>query len=319
MNPHVDSAAVATLEELRRLTVRLGGADRAVTFHPPTYESIVKGLFEQRDRVSRERILVTGELVQLVDLDDVPVLAETAAPIMDSPEALGEILATRERLYRWLLELGRVLAICPACGSHRELDLAFYSAALGLPPWRVTDGDHIAVPALAQPEPPPALLIRPYEERTVRARKRAPRPALPPLAARIDFILPGARAGIAVPGDAVTGTIGDVDHAREIEAWRAWAPPRLEQPRERHHWRADHPGFRAELRLAVAIVELRDEIGALIEPSPEAIEKLFLADVHFLDLVYTATHDLVFETPPPGEEPRCTVHCTCGQAYLPVR
>jgi len=62
-----------------------------------------------------------------------------------------------------------------------------------------------------------------------------------------------------------------------------------------------------------------DKLTKTIELTPEAVEQMFLANVQCLDARYTAAHDLPVETPLCGEEPRCTVHCSCGHAYLPVR
>ena len=58
--------------------------------------------------------------------------------------------------------------------------------------------------------------------------------------------------------------------------------------------------------------------GASLAVSPETIERMFLADIQLLDVLYTATHDLLVETIP-GGEPQCALHGECGQAFLPVR
>ena len=319
MNPYVANAAVEELEKLCKLEVQFAGVRRAVALHPPPYGAVVRTLMEPEGREQNARLLLAGELIQILDVDGEPVFSpEAALAIVDDTPALTAILDARARLNAFCMEQGRVLAICPACGRGQELDLAFYVAHLGMGPWKVTDGRFIAPPTLAWPAALPAPLTRPYAEPVLPIRMLARRPPAPPRAARIDFVLPAARLGLAESGDALTGTLGDVDHAREIEAWRTWAPPTLEQPAERTYWHPDRPGFRAAIRLAVALGELRAEDSAPIEPTPEAIEKLFLADVDFLDLVYTATHDLEVETPP-GDEPPCTIHCSCGQAYLPVR
>lgn len=307
------------LDDLRRLTVRLGGTDRNVTLHPPTYDGVVRTLMEPADRDPRARLLLMGELVQILDLDGEPVGAKSAESIVDDPVALDAILAARTRLYAWLLEQGRAIAICPTCSAGTELDLAFYVSTLGMPPWTIADGQFIAAPTLAWPAPLPPPLGRLTGDYVLPIRITASRPPSPPRAARIDFALPSARVGLAEPGDAMAGTLEDVDHAREIEAWRRWLPAGVKQPTEHIHWHHDQPNFRAALRLAVALVDLHDSEGHPIEPTPEAIEQLFLADVQFLDLLYTATHDLPVEVPAPGELPRCTVRCANGHEYLPVR
>jgi hypothetical protein len=303
-----------TLETLRHLRVRIAGQERAITIHPPSYDSVVRGLIEPEGRVSRERGLVMAELVQILDVDGEPVLPDTADPILDDASALETIRRARERLYAFAVEQGRVFAICPACKSRKELDLEFYATTLGLPPPRVIDGPFIAAPGLALPRIAPPPILRPYEERDVAMRTIAPRPTTPPRAERIEIAVPSARLGISQPGDAVTATVGDIDQRREVDGWRRWASPRMDQPTRRIHYEAGHPGFRAMLRLAVALVELRTADGQHVEPTPESVANLYLADVQFLDLIYAATHDL-----PVGQEPRCTIHCGCGQAYLPVR
>jgi hypothetical protein len=302
-----------TLETLRHLHVQIAGQHRAITLHLPGYDSIVRGLLEPEERVTRERGLVMAELVQILDVDGEPVLPSTADPILDDAAALATILSAREALYAFAVDHGRVFAVCPACRSRTELDLAFYATTLELSPPRVTDGPFIAAPRLALPRIAPPPITRPYEERHVAVRTLAPRPPAPPRAARIDVALPSARLGITQPGDAVSATLGDIDQAREIDAWRRWASPRMDPPTERIHYEPGHPGFRALLRLAVALVELRTEDGS-VEPTPESVANMYLADVQFLDLIYTATHDLPVES-----QPRCTIHCACGQAYLPVR
>ena len=250
--------------------------------------------------------------MQTIALDGTPIWTEQADLIIDDPSALAAVVAVRERVYEFLAEQGRAVAVCPTCAGTVELDLAFYAVALRLPSWRVTDGAFLAVPGLAHPEPPEPPILRPTQERPVAARGIALRPPRPPRAARIDFVLPSARTGLADADDAVAGSLADIEPGREAEAWRTWAPPDRDQPDERMYWAPSRAGFRAVLRLSVAVRSLRDSRSGPIEPTPGSVEHLFLADLQFLDALYTATHELPVETPADGGEPRGTVHCDCG-------
>lgn len=319
MNIHIDAGLALRLDELRRLCIQLGGVAHAITLYPPRYEQVVDLVMDPHNRARNPRAVSRAELVQIVDMDEKPIYLEQADRIVNDPKAFRTILAARELMYAWILEQGHILAACPACGKTQEIDLAFFAVALRLPPWRVTDGEFIATPRLSDPEPPEPPLTRPYEERLVALRGLAPRPPAPPKAAHIDFILPSARTGLAEPDDALMGTIGDVLPDHEAKAWRTWAQPDREQPDERFHWRANQAGFRAALRLSVGLLDLRDGEGNLIDTTPEFVERMFLADVQFLDVLYTATHELAVETPPSGAEPRCTLRCACSQHFLPVR
>jgi hypothetical protein len=49
------------------------------------------------------------------------------------------------------------------------------------------------------------------------------------------------------------------------------------------------------------------------------VEQLLFVDLQFLDVLYTATHDLPVEPPADVREPSGTVHCPSGHPFLPVR
>jgi hypothetical protein len=322
MSRHIDEPAKQALESLRRFTTSIAGSERQVVLYPPSYDAVVRGLIERQgldldilaagELVPRERVLIMGELIQILEVDGQSTYPDNADPILDDRAGLEAILQQRECLYRFLVDQGRIYTVCPRCGVTTELDLAFYARVLALP-IRLTDRSVIALPALAEPPVAPPPLTRPYEERMALPRRSAARPTTVPRATRIDFVVPSARVGISDLDDVVTGTIGDIEQAREIEAWRRWAPPRMKHPSDQTYYSPDHPGFRASLRLAVALAELRTEDARVVEPTPATIANMYLADVQFLDLLHTATHDLAVETP------SATIHCGCGQAYLPVR
>ena len=314
-----DPAATARLDALRQFSVYLADAQHRVGVDPPRCAAVAGLIVPPAQRIHHERALLRGELVQTIALDGTPIWAEQADLIIDDPSALAAVVAVRERVYGFLVEQGRAVAVCPTCAGTVDLDLAFYAVALRLPSWRVTDGAFLAVPGLAHPEPPEPPILRPTQERPVAARGIAPRPPRPPRAARIDFVLPSARTGLADADDAVAGSLADIEPGREAEAWRTWAPPDRDQPDERMYWAPSRAGFRAVLRLSVAVTSLRDSRSGPIEPTPGSVEHLFLADLQFLDALYTATHELPVETPANGGEPRGTVHCAAGHAFLPVR
>lgn len=309
----------ACLDNLRRTRISLAGAERRITLDPPRCADVAGLVVDPPRRPGHERALVRGELVQTVELDGAPIWAEYADLIIDDPVALPVVIAARDRLYAFLVEQGRAFAVCPSCAADVELDLAFYAVALRLPPWQVTDGLFLAVPRLALPEPPAPPILCPSEERPVVVRGIAPRPLSPLRAQRIDFLLPSGRAGLAGPDDAVAGSLGDIEPAMEAAAWRTWAPPLQDQPAERMYWAPTRAGFRAMLRISVALTSLRDARSRPISPTPESVEQLFFADLQFLDLLYTATHDLLVELPADGREPSGIVHCLSGHPFLPVR
>jgi hypothetical protein len=156
-----------------------------------------------------------------------------------------------------------------------------------------------------------------YESSTANAPSRCgglpPRPDHLARAARIDFELPSARCGVADPGDAISGTLGDIDYEAERDAWRTYGPVGHRQPVDRVHGTYDEAWFRAALRLTVATRELRSGSAKPLALEPSSFTWLWLADVQFLDALYTATHDL------PVQSDAGLVRCGNGHAFLPVR
>jgi hypothetical protein len=151
--------------------VHLSGAPHRVVLHPPRCADVAGLIVDPPRRAGHERALLRGELVQTVDLDDKPIWADQADLIIDDPAALAAVLAARERMYAFLVEQGRAVAVCPVCAAEVELDLAFYAVAVHLPRWPVVDGPFLALPRLAHPEPPD---LHPALERPVAARGIAP-------------------------------------------------------------------------------------------------------------------------------------------------
>jgi hypothetical protein len=289
-----------------------------IRLRPPRYEQVVRLINPERYAANPRQFLIM-ELDEIISDDGDPEASPDPEAVVDDPATLAGVLRQRAELYESMLEQGRVEAVCPRCATPTELDLAFYVLALRLPPWRAVDGAAIATPALADPEPPAPSALRPYDEPPVALRGVAPRPREIPRAARLDFVLPSARAGLTSASDPVRGTLGDVDGDREAAAWRQWAPAGRVQPAGRNYRRRDQPGFRAALRLSVAIQSLSTENGEPIESTVDNLERLFLCDVQFVDVLYTATHALPVETPSDGSRPRAAIACQCGEFFLPIR
>jgi hypothetical protein len=110
------------------------------------------------------------------------------------------------------------------------------------------------------------------------------------------------------------GVFRDIDSepgiALEAAAWKRWAPVGQTPPEDRAHWRYRSPGFRATLRLTVALRSL-DAEEAL---TPERIEALSIVDHLFLDAAYFLTH---YADQPSAEA--MVVTCEgCGGTYLPL-
>ena len=122
---------------------------------------------------------------------------------------------------------------------------------------------------------------------------------------------------LAISPEAHEAVLRDVDddteQGLELEAaaWRRWAPTGVTPPAERSHWRYRSPGFRAIVRLTVALRALDGDTAL----TPERIEALSLADFLFLDAAYFLTH---YADQPTSEALVLTCEA-CGGRYLPLR
>jgi hypothetical protein len=93
---------------------------------------------------------------------------------------------------------------------------------------------------------------------------------------------------------------------REAAAWTTWTSSSLKPAEDREDWTAESPGFRALLRMAVAIE------GPL---SPETFERLPVIDGHCLDSTCCRTHNVEI-----AETRLSTAQCAlCGTVFLLVR
>jgi hypothetical protein len=255
----------------------------------------------------------TGELTQLIEsYDEAPPEREQIEAIARDPAALGAVLDARDALYIREVERGLVRVRCSVCKqADVELGLLFYGLALHLPPWRFFDEDRLlSVPWLAGLWPdgarPPGLM------RT----------------SRLGFVLPSVGYGQA---GAHTGRLCDLPpdgpYDQEIAAFKQWEineahydalmeahPERAEEIEdelyERYHRRYNDPGFRATVRLCLAL-----ELDGIGGADPDLIESMPMADFLFLDLLYHITHHVALSAPD-----RALVPCLqCGARFLAVR
>lgn len=284
----------------------LGGRERAFTLLVPEAGALLRLVFEPASRQAPSLVegALVGELMHLLDtLEGRPLEVADAEAIARDPHALGAVFALRNRLCAHLLECGRAFAQCPHCHAwEAELDLLYYTLALHPPAWELFErGVWLAPPRLSERRPPGA------------------RPRGGALTSRLRVALPSGRDAEIGDLDAVPGR-EDAAWAR-LRAWREEVSERYgrgeldeaneDEYFERVHWREDHPGFRAALRLALALVRLDGVAG---EPSPEAVERLPLGDFLFLDRLYALAHDVEVRS-----FERLTLTCErCGDTFLPL-
>jgi hypothetical protein len=226
-------------------------------------------------------------------LDGQPVTMERAHALVADDGARARLLDARNRLYEAAAAPGRVIVLCPVCRAREAaLSPAVLAGALGVSPWPiVADGTHLALPYLADVD------------------ERGARPPGLPTAARVRFELPAHALGLE--GSRAGGVLGETEpgpgRAREIAAWERWVPE------TGHPYRSHRvPGFRAVLRLALALERLNDVEG---EVTPDVVATLPATDAFFLDNLYYLTHAVSVPT-----DTRSAIVCgACGALFLPVR
>ena len=287
------------LRALLQLRIPFHGAEHEVELRVPSTGEIFPLLLEPQHRTpERMAVMFPAEFKRLVKaIDGQPMTIETARALYGEPESAGRIIAARNRLYEALAEQGRVFAQCPHCRQwEAELKLLALVVGLHAGPWPIIDERlFLAMPSLADPRP------------------NGTRPPTLPRTSRLRFELPSHVVGL--PAEAQTGILGDVDAdggRRERAAWERWVPPGTARAEGREMWREDVAGFRAMLRLSVALERLDGLVG---EITPEVIARMPIVDFYFLDNLYYLVHnvDIASDTP-------LVIDCAqCGKRYLPVR
>ncbi len=280
------------LEDLSRVAVEIDGRRAELVLRAPTVgfelpllpsASAPETEARRRDKVG----LVLAGLIQSVD--GAPLSRELRRSLAMRPAAL---LRLRAELFDDARHVGRVLLGCPRCAQESGVSLAVLAIALGADVWPIADADGF-------PSEPSLSTLRPL----------GARPAGVALAAGARLLMPSARLSSrrpfteAVLGDPVTA-------ARDADAWSRWVL--ADQPFDpaRAHWTWGNPGFRAILRMALALERL-DDTRAL---TPDVIERLPMPDFLFADAAYHLLRVVDLTDPA-----RAMIHCpACTEAFLLV-
>lgn len=286
--------SVDQLRALLQVTISLGGSDRLVELQIPTVRQIVPLILPPERRTAGQlgNRLATELLAVVENVDGKPIDRALSETICADGAALSVLLRARGHAFSALSERGRVYALCPHCRSHEtEFTVLALVAGLEEGPWPVTDPEGlVAVPALAT--------LRPLGGRPKDLARAAG------IRVRMASAECGLNAGVE------SAVLGEIATETDAEAWRTWAPSGVEQPDERYYWRYRNPGFRALLRLGVALREIDGNINV----TPAALEPLPIVDYFFLDNAYYLTHNV------PVRAGQLDIRCeACGGIFLPVR
>ena len=253
----------------------------------PTAGDVVPDIREPGRHTAEDLRYLVLDVVGTVD-GVVAGLTE-ADEIRADPVALAEVFGARNRLWSELRLRGRLRTLCPHC-RDREATFSLSTPALVLmaapPPIFTADGMFPAIPVLTDPRP------------------RGARRTDEPRAARLRVELPSGGEAELRDVDAESDDGVDLEEL----AWERWAPPERPPPADHAHWRRASPGFRAILRMSVALRSLDGHQDV----SPGMVEGLSIADFGFLDACYYLTHY--------ADQPRpdaMVVTCAgCGGRYL---
>jgi hypothetical protein len=281
-------------DQLFHTRIVFEGRERQVELRVPRYGELFALILEPQHRTpERTSVMFPAEFKRLIkSIDGEPPSIEQARALYANAQAAGEIVAARNRLYETLSEQGRVFAQCPNCLNwEAEVSILALTTALQAGPWPIVDQRmYLAVPALGQHLP-----------RTVRSRTVSG-------PASIRFELPSKIVGLPAPVS--FGIIGNADRndgSLEMAAWDRWVNAEPNKP-GREQWRDDIPGFRAALRLAVALERLDRFPG---EITPEIVLEMPAVDFYFLDNL----HYLAYNADVP-DQTRITVNCErCKQPF----
>jgi hypothetical protein len=285
-------------ETLFHSGIQFQGRDCQVDLRVPRIGELFSLLLARHHRTpARLSVMFPAEFKRLVmSIDGKPMDIEQAHALYAEAQSAGQIVAARNRLFEVLSEQGRIFARCPHCSDwEAELSVIALTVALQAGPWPIVDERvFLAMPSLAE-----------------RLSKGA-RPQGAVCSSRIRFELPSKVVGL--PAEVGSGVLSDADRdngAAELAAWQYWAPRESERAVGREQWREDVPGFRAVLRLTVALDQLDGSAGTI---SPEIVLRMPSVDFYFLDNLYYLTHnvDIAANNDP---EVKCS---SCAQIFLPV-
>jgi hypothetical protein len=274
---------------LTEFDLDLDGRSRHFKLREPATSEVISLVLDRdirtADLVERRLAFELYYLIEEVDGEE-PDWEEAQAWVRN-PESLGRLLHARNRLYNHLAEQGRALAFCPHCdGPPAELDLLFYWMTLRLPKWDFFDqGVLMHSPSLSSNIP------------------AGSRPPAPPRARNLAFTYPYLQGDLHSLATAES-------QAREHAYWPRFAPDDEDPPDDRAHWRRNSPGFRAILRLAVALTP----DSQAREVTPAEVDALPLGAFLFADLLHFAAVNVDV----PGDS-RAKLKCAhCTQEFLPV-
>src|SRR2546423_3149652 len=256
----------------RRVQLAVGGRVREIELALPTVGEVVPDVREPARRRSDDVPYLILDAIDTVD-GDVAGL-RVGEEISRDPAALARLLTARNRLWGEVRLGGRLHALCPHCRERESsFGLTTFAIALGTPPPPLfsADGVFVEIPTLAD------------------RRRSGPRATEVPCTPRLRAVLPSGlfdlepRAAEAVLRDLDSDFEGGAE--LEAQAWTRWAPEGRTPPVGRAHWRRASPGFRAILRMSIAVQKLEGNPQA----TPERIEGMSPADFFFLDASYFLT------------------------------
>jgi hypothetical protein len=285
----------AQLDTLLSLTLEVAGKPHCLRLRIPLWSETLSAIVTPDLRTPARLAAQLG--VRIYDLiaadgdDGRPRLSTVDQWLAE--RRVAEILVERHRvLVEVTSEAGMVQLGCPDCDAEVELTLGALAIAVGnaLPP--IFEGPFFALPPLSSWLPRPARAgLRPCRH--------------------VRFQLPSKQLGVEAPF--AGGFLGelDVDPAKPREAalWRTWAlPDDVDPASTRASWTPGCAGFRASIRLTVALDDPRN--GAV---TPETIAALPLCDVFFLNALYWLTYAALPSQPHALACPRCAT------TFTPVR
>lgn len=274
----------------RRLVVRVPTIGRTYVFVANT----------SLDRSAATRLEVARSEIYacVASIDGEAVRWRASCELADDPTTRAQVLLARNAMVSEQMRGGIVTALCPHCldgewqGSLQELADVTDQAIRGIGD---EDGELFPFALSYLPMTPPPRPSGAGSER---------------ITARTGFWLPSS-VGPAEAAAAGAGVLRRIDPYAEEQGWREWAPIGIDPPEERYGWTFESAGFRAVLRVLLALDFLGDKLNAQLTPAD--IEQLSLADFCFLDELYRLT----FLASPSGGDP---VSCPkCGYGFNPIQ